>query len=349
MHVGSTIDLFRHLHRSPFSGFSSADQLLYEDSTVTPPVPETDRLELSNAHKLESVKNKVQAKNLEVESFMKSITSILEAMKGLAKLAEREQLVQDERLELQEEMTRLQHRLSRTVRKMKLVVAGQTEEQAERNLGYTDTMAHTMLKVLSNVRNGTSSSENSGIHEQGDGTASIEIFSFIKMPDRGNGIKIKPDMTIKDIDRAQEEAQQKYHGIVTEYGMRITGKTEDIKKLYEDQFSPLRRLSLKEIMENASLRLDSVKNAADSVKRIEEELRKLPDMQAPLDDAYSQRDVFVRFYAGNGEPKDKDTLPTGSGLIKEDGTDAFFDPIFRRLEALGISSALQGNLGEILI
>ena len=102
MHVGSTIDLFRHLHRSPFSGFSSADRLLYEDSTVPPPVSETDRVEISNAHKLEPVKNKVQAKNLEVESFMKSITSILEAMKGLAKLAEREQLVQDERLELQE-------------------------------------------------------------------------------------------------------------------------------------------------------------------------------------------------------------------------------------------------------
>lgn len=349
MHIGSTMDLFRHLHRSPLAGLSSANRLSYVNSTVNPPVPETDRLELSNAHKLESVKNKVQTKNLEVERFMKSITSILGAMKDLAKLAEREQLVQDERLELQEEMTRLQHRLSRTVRKMKLVTAGQTEEQAERNLGYTDTMAHAMLKVLSNVRHGASSSENSGIHEQGDGTASIEIFSFIKMPDRGSGIRIKPDMTIEEIDRAQKEAQQKYHGIVTEYGMRITGRTEDIKKLYEDQFSPLRRLSLKEIMESAPLRLDSVKNAADSVKRIEEELRKLPDTQAPLDGTYSQRDVFARFYAGNGDPEDKDVLPAGSGLIKEDGTDAFLNPIFRRLEALGISSALQENWGETLI
>ena len=95
MHIGSTMDLFRHLHRSPLAGLSSANRLSYVNSTVNPPVPETDRLELSNAHKLESVKNKVQTKNLEVERFMKSITSILGAMKDLAKLAEREQLVQD--------------------------------------------------------------------------------------------------------------------------------------------------------------------------------------------------------------------------------------------------------------
>lgn len=270
-----------------------------------------------------------EARNTEVEHYLKRAAMRMMAMKDLAKLGQEGYLTSRDRLELDKELTRLQAEMAGDTARTKLILDGLNPDnpeeayffkRAETHVRENHDMAVALLeRDFERRERGLAPGE---FLDNGDGTSTVTILvnrKVVRITDKTEAMPRR----LNDWKREMMANSDEKHPVVID-----SLSYEDFLKDY------------------AVLSLRSVGEAERSEKLLDEKLKKLPGMAAALDDAYDKRKEVAARRAEYQrrvaeaerlglEPPDPSENPDAADALNPDGvTKTKYNALFKPVEEL---------------
>lgn len=274
---------------------------------------------LKEAAQAKQAKNSERlARNDEVNNYLKSARATMENMLALAKMAQDENLTDEDRLKLDAELTNLQAELAKRTGRFKLTLDGQTLSNdaamfynSDGNI-YKDRDLAKAVTARAYERKINGADDNNLYMDNGDGTSSV-MSLWKDITGHGNakvdvyvnddkvakilsGSLIAPDTEINDSE--WENLNQQAEALIKKYGGSLIAETPeesikeninniDLESLRKRQNSLVKILTHDEFTDKfAVLSLRSVDSAKKAEGTLTAALDKLSEMSEKLDAAY---------------------------------------------------------------